>query len=81
MGGSRVVVPIGLCLNGGRWMGSLCLCPPNVIGERCQFGATTFNLTAGMGGGGRTPSHDPIMAPWLHNGPISPMAPVASMAP
>ena len=51
MGGSWVVVPIGLCLNGGRWMGSLCLCPPNVIGERCQFGATTFNLTAGMGGG------------------------------
>ncbi|NWV98989.1 MUC3A protein, partial [Machaerirhynchus nigripectus] len=37
------------CLNGGRWMGMTCLCPPNVEGPRCEFGATTINLTAELG--------------------------------
>ncbi|NXF41560.1 MUC3B protein, partial [Nyctibius bracteatus] len=37
------------CQNGGRWMGTGCLCPPNVVGERCQFGAPTINITAELG--------------------------------
>ncbi|NXE03041.1 MUC3B protein, partial [Chaetorhynchus papuensis] len=37
------------CLNGGRWMGTGCLCPPNTDGPRCEFGATTINLTAELG--------------------------------
>ncbi|NWR40505.1 MUC3B protein, partial [Tachuris rubrigastra] len=37
------------CLNGGRWTGTGCLCPPNVDGARCEFGATTINLTAELG--------------------------------
>ncbi|NWV44412.1 MUC3B protein, partial [Grantiella picta] len=37
------------CQNGGRWMGTRCLCPPNVEGPRCEFGATTINLTAELG--------------------------------
>ncbi|NWY22996.1 MUC3A protein, partial [Aphelocoma coerulescens] len=37
------------CLNGGRWMGMNCLCPPNVNGPRCEFGASTINLTAELG--------------------------------
>ncbi|XP_048149226.1 mucin-3A-like [Corvus hawaiiensis] len=37
------------CLNGGRWMGMRCLCPPNVNGPRCEFGASTINLTAELG--------------------------------
>ncbi|NXN82574.1 MUC3B protein, partial [Bombycilla garrulus] len=37
------------CLNGGRWMGTACLCPPNMDGPRCEFGATTINLTAELG--------------------------------
>ncbi|NXC08337.1 MUC3B protein, partial [Orthonyx spaldingii] len=45
------------CLNGGRWMGTGCLCPPNVDGARCEFGATTINLTAGKGWG------DPHLGP------------------
>ncbi|NXE99929.1 MUC3B protein, partial [Menura novaehollandiae] len=43
------------CQNGGRWMGTGCLCPPNVDGARCEFGATTINLTAGKGGRGPPP--------------------------
>ncbi|NXH33334.1 MUC3B protein, partial [Myiagra hebetior] len=37
------------CLNGGRWMGVTCVCPPNMDGPRCEFGATTINLTAELG--------------------------------
>ncbi|NXQ91211.1 MUC3B protein, partial [Nyctibius grandis] len=37
------------CQNGGRWTGTGCLCPPNVVGERCQFGAPTINITAELG--------------------------------
>ncbi|XP_066064238.1 mucin-3A-like [Chamaea fasciata] len=37
------------CLNGGRWTGTACLCPPNMDGPRCEFGATTINLTAELG--------------------------------
>ncbi|NXR52229.1 MUC3B protein, partial [Hippolais icterina] len=37
------------CLNGGRWVGTACLCPPNMDGPRCEFGATTINLTAELG--------------------------------
>ncbi|NWV83595.1 MUC3B protein, partial [Dasyornis broadbenti] len=37
------------CQNGGRWTGAACLCPPNVDGARCEFGATTINLTAELG--------------------------------
>ncbi|NXS85322.1 MUC3B protein, partial [Erpornis zantholeuca] len=37
------------CLNGGRWLGTTCLCPPNMDGPRCEFGATTINLTAELG--------------------------------
>ncbi|XP_068035506.1 mucin-3A-like, partial [Anomalospiza imberbis] len=37
------------CLNGGLWMGTACLCPPNMDGPRCEFGATTINLTAELG--------------------------------
>ncbi|NXA18624.1 MUC3B protein, partial [Ibidorhyncha struthersii] len=37
------------CQNGGRWTGTFCLCPPNVDGARCQFGASTINLTAELG--------------------------------
>ncbi|NWX34044.1 MUC3A protein, partial [Notiomystis cincta] len=37
------------CLNGGRWIGTTCLCPPNMDGARCEFGATTINLTAELG--------------------------------
>ncbi|KAM4754644.1 uncharacterized protein ACIQIH_000187 isoform 2-T2 [Cyanocitta cristata] len=37
------------CLNGGRWMGMNCLCPPNVNGPHCEFGASTINLTAELG--------------------------------
>ncbi|NWT10108.1 MUC3B protein, partial [Vireo altiloquus] len=37
------------CLNGGRWLGTACLCPPNMDGPRCEFGATTINLTAELG--------------------------------
>ncbi|NXB04998.1 MUC3B protein, partial [Cnemophilus loriae] len=37
------------CLNGGRWVGMECLCPLNVGGPRCEFGATSINLTAELG--------------------------------
>ncbi|NXT00674.1 MUC3B protein, partial [Jacana jacana] len=37
------------CQNGGHWTGTFCLCPPNVDGARCQFGATTINITAELG--------------------------------
>ncbi|NXH57485.1 MUC3B protein, partial [Rhabdornis inornatus] len=37
------------CVNGGRWTGVACLCPPNTDGARCEFGATTINLTAELG--------------------------------
>ncbi|NXQ77065.1 MUC3A protein, partial [Quiscalus mexicanus] len=37
------------CLNGGLWVGTACLCPPNMDGPRCEFGATTINLTAELG--------------------------------
>ncbi|NXY12062.1 MUC3B protein, partial [Pteruthius melanotis] len=42
-------LPADPCLNGGRWMGTACLCPPNMDGPRCEFGATTINLTAELG--------------------------------
>lgn len=42
-----VLLPTDPCQNGGRWTGTFCLCPPNVDGARCQFGASTINLTAG----------------------------------
>ncbi|NWX10663.1 MUC3B protein, partial [Caloenas nicobarica] len=37
------------CQNGGHWTGTGCLCPPNVDGARCQFGASTINITAELG--------------------------------
>ncbi|NWX74210.1 MUC3B protein, partial [Alca torda] len=37
------------CQNGGHWTGTFCLCPPNVDGARCQFGASTINITAELG--------------------------------
>ncbi|NXT20722.1 MUC3B protein, partial [Syrrhaptes paradoxus] len=37
------------CQNGGHWTGLGCLCPPNVDGARCQFGASTINITAELG--------------------------------
>ncbi|XP_035170146.1 mucin-3B-like, partial [Oxyura jamaicensis] len=37
------------CLNGGYWTGTICLCPPNVDGAHCQFGASTINITAELG--------------------------------
>ncbi|NXK01172.1 MUC3A protein, partial [Corythaixoides concolor] len=37
------------CQNGGRWTGTGCLCPPNVDGDLCQFGAATINITAELG--------------------------------
>ncbi|NXH72570.1 MUC3A protein, partial [Hydrobates tethys] len=37
------------CQNGGHWVGMGCLCPPNVDGARCQFGASTINITAELG--------------------------------
>ncbi|NXS56353.1 MUC3B protein, partial [Brachypteracias leptosomus] len=37
------------CLNGGHWTGLGCLCPPNLEGDRCQFGVPTINLTAELG--------------------------------
>ncbi|NXO47154.1 MUC3B protein, partial [Aramus guarauna] len=37
------------CQNGGRWTGMSCLCPPNVDGTRCEFGASTINITAELG--------------------------------
>ncbi|NWQ86634.1 MUC3B protein, partial [Burhinus bistriatus] len=37
------------CQNGGHWTGTVCLCPPNVDGVRCQFGASTINITAELG--------------------------------
>ncbi|NXW25872.1 MUC3B protein, partial [Circaetus pectoralis] len=37
------------CQNGGHWTGLGCVCPPNVEGERCQFGAPTINITAELG--------------------------------
>ncbi|NXB88832.1 MUC3B protein, partial [Vidua chalybeata] len=44
-----LVSPTDPCLNGGLWMGTACLCPPNMDGPRCEFGATTINLTAELG--------------------------------
>ncbi|NWI67974.1 MUC3B protein, partial [Todus mexicanus] len=37
------------CLNGGRWTGLGCVCPPNLEGDRCQFAAPTINITAELG--------------------------------
>ncbi|NWH24848.1 MUC3B protein, partial [Grus americana] len=37
------------CQNGGHWTGTSCLCPPNVDGTRCEFGASTINITAELG--------------------------------
>ncbi|NXJ58473.1 MUC3B protein, partial [Spizaetus tyrannus] len=37
------------CQNRGHWTGVGCVCPPNVEGERCQFGAPTINITAELG--------------------------------
>ncbi|NXT32371.1 MUC3B protein, partial [Pelecanoides urinatrix] len=37
------------CQNGGHWTGMGCLCPPNVDGAFCQFGASTINITAELG--------------------------------
>ncbi|NXV93506.1 MUC3B protein, partial [Calonectris borealis] len=37
------------CQNGGHWTGMGCLCPPNVDGALCQFGASTINITAELG--------------------------------
>lgn len=45
-------LPTDPCLNGGYWTGTICLCPPNVDGARCQFGASTINITAGKAWGG-----------------------------
>lgn len=44
--------PTDPCLNGGHWTGTVCLCPPNVDGAHCQFGASTINITAGKAGWG-----------------------------
>ncbi|NWX39427.1 MUC3B protein, partial [Steatornis caripensis] len=37
------------CQNGGHWTGTGCLCPPNLVGDHCQFGASTINITAELG--------------------------------
>ncbi|NXL55072.1 MUC3B protein, partial [Podilymbus podiceps] len=37
------------CQNGGHWTGVSCLCPRNLEGARCQFGASTINITAELG--------------------------------
>ncbi|NWZ30556.1 MUC3B protein, partial [Asarcornis scutulata] len=42
-------LPTDPCLNGGYWTGTVCLCPPNVDGAHCQFGASTINITAELG--------------------------------
>ncbi|NXF56117.1 MUC3B protein, partial [Oceanites oceanicus] len=34
------------CQNGGLWTGMDCICPLNVDGAYCQFGASTINITA-----------------------------------
>ncbi|NXW81201.1 MUC3A protein, partial [Hirundo rustica] len=44
-----LVSPTDPCLNGGLWTGTACLCPLNMAGPRCEFGATTINLTAELG--------------------------------
>ncbi|OPJ89913.1 mucin-3B [Patagioenas fasciata monilis] len=40
------LLPTDPCQNGGHWTGTGCLCPPNVDGARCQFGASTIDITA-----------------------------------
>ncbi|NXY89216.1 MUC3B protein, partial [Alcedo cyanopectus] len=42
-------VPPDPCLNGGRWTGLGCDCPPNLEGDHCQFAAPTINITAELG--------------------------------
>lgn len=57
-----VLLPTDPCQNGGHWTGVSCVCPPNVEGERCQFGAPTINITAGKGER-EPPPHPPHPVP------------------
>ncbi|NXP59562.1 MUC3B protein, partial [Chloropsis cyanopogon] len=70
------------CLNGGRWTGAACLCPPNVDGARCEFGATTINLTAGKGGGvvvGTLPVPSQVSQSHRHPGVPAELGPSVTM--